>query len=110
MRKQTAVYWPPEGTFDDYGVPQLGVAREIACRWDDQAEEFVDSEGTRYVSRAKVYVPESEDVKIGGVLFLGELADLTDVTPKENNDAYEVRRVDKNPNLKASETLVTAVL
>lgn len=116
MLKQNAVYWPPESSesagddFDNYGQPQVSLSPvQITCRWEDVTEEFIDITGTRQLSRAKVYV--SQDVEVGGILMLGVLADIVDATNiKENSNAWEIRRFEKLPNLKATEYLRTAVL
>lgn len=115
MRKQKAVYWPLQSSdsagdaFDDYGQPQWDGPIEIDCRWEDVIEEFIDASGTQQSSNAKVYV--DRDVDVGGVLMLGELTDITDENnPKENDGAWEIRRFDKLPNMKATEFLRTAYL
>ncbi len=115
MRKQTAVYWAPGSEesggadFDEYGKPLYASPVEIDCRWEDVAEEFIDAKGTLATSRAIVYV--DRDVRVGGVLMLGTLEtgmDLDDA--KQNEGAWEIRRFDKLPNLKATEYLRTAYL
>jgi len=115
MLRQTAVYWPPESIetggddFDDFGQALVSTGYEIEVRWVDVTEEFIDSNGTRQLSRAKVYV--SEDVEVGGILMLGEEADITDLVDiKENEGAWEIRRFEKQPNFKATEFLRTAFL
>lgn len=115
MLKQTAVYWPPGSTdsdgddFDDFGVPIVTTPLEISVRWEDIAEEFIDSEGTRQISRSRIYV--DRDVEIGGILMLGELTDITDaVNIKENDGAWEIRQFEKLPNLRQTETLRTVFL
>jgi len=115
MLRQTAVYWPPQSSdnsgehFDNYGVPQVSAPIEIDCRWEDVVEEFVTSDGTQQLSNAKVYV--DRDLSVGGILMLGEIADITDPTNiKDNDGAWEIRRFDKLPNFKASEFLRTAFL
>jgi hypothetical protein len=113
--KQKAVYWPPgsEATggrdFDDYGRPMYTTAIEIDCRWDDTTEAILLPNGEQVMSRAIVIV--DREVKNGGVLWLGNLVDVTDVVnPKKNDGAFEIRRVDKNPDIDANETLVRAYL
>ena len=115
MRKQTAVYWAPESEesagddFDDFGLPQVTIGVEISVRWEDRTEEFIDAEGMRQLSNAIVYV--DQDVIIGGILMLGELTDITDaVNIKENDGAWEIRRFDKLPIIRATEFLRTAYL
>jgi len=56
-----------------------------------------------------VYV--ESDVRVGGLLMLGELADVTDSdNPRNNMDAHEIRAFFKAPNLRATEYLRKAVL
>lgn len=110
-----AVYWPLASSdsggiaYDDYGQPILTDPIEISCRWEDVSEEFIDKKGTRQISHAKVY--PDQDVDVGGILMLGTEDDITDsVNIKENDDAWEIKRFDKLPNLKATEFLRTAFL
>ena len=121
MRRQEAIYWPPSKV-DDYGQPVTGTLVELVLdgtnnyrvRWEDKVEEFMDANGTTQRSMAVVYVPklpDGSDVKPGGFLWLGKRGDLADETdPNANEGAFEVKRVDKLPNLKATQTLRTAYL
>jgi len=121
MRKQNAVYWPP-AVPDDFGRPGYGSLVELTLaddvnsrvRWEDKAEQFLDAQGTTQISNAVVFVPvllDGSEVVVGGFLWLGDRADLTDeADPRNNEGAFEVRRVDKLPNLKATEFLRTAYL
>ncbi len=116
MRKQTCVYWALLGAdsagvvnYDDYGQPQHTDPVEITVRWESVTVEFLDAQGTRQLSNAVVY--SGEDLDLGGVLMLGELTDITDEDiPKENDDAWEIRRFDKLPNLRNTEILRTCYL
>jgi len=114
MRKQIAVHWALASAesggiaHDDYGQPVLTDPVEIECRWEAKSEEFVAANGTKTTSRAVVYV--DRDVDVGGVLMLGELTDVTDVDAKENEGAWEIKRFDRIPNLKATEYLRIAYL
>ena len=105
MLKQTAVYWPlGSAGYDNYGQPIPATPIEIRCRWEDVNEEYISSSGTREVSRAKVFV--DRDVDVGGVLMLGMLTDVDDVNnPKANEGAWEIKRFDKIPTLKADQFL-----
>lgn len=113
---QTAVYWGPgsEETggfdYDDYGKPQYTDPVEVDCRWDNITEEMIMGDGTRDFSVAQVIVATS--VSVRGVLFLGELTDLTDAdNPKNNEGAYEIRRVSITPSVNdGDEFLVVAYL
>ncbi len=108
MRKQTAVYWALSSV-NTYGENQYAAPVEIACRWEDVSVEFLDNDGSTQMSRARVYV--DRDVIIGSVLMLGVIADITDeVNIKENAGAWEIRKFDNLPNLKATEFLKTAML
>ncbi len=115
MRKQTAVYWAMAASesagedFDDHGQPQWASPVEIKCRWEDVSKEFVDPKGTTRVSRSIVYA--DRDLVVGGVLMLGELTDVDEEeNVLENDGAWEIRRFDKIPNLKATEFLRMAYL
>jgi len=115
MLKQTAVYWAPAENdtggvaVDDYGQPLYADPAELSCRWEDANEEFLSPDGQRRLSRAVVYV--ESDVRVGGLLMLGELADVTDSdNPRNNMDAHEIRAFFKAPNLRATEYLRKAVL
>lgn len=121
MRRQNAIYWPP-GLPDDFGrvvpgrlVPLTLVAGvNSRVRWEDRVEEFLGAEGTAQHSNAVVYVPAlpgGDEVELGGWLWLGDQNDLTSESdPSANPGAYEVRRVDKLPTLKATESLRTVYL
>lgn len=116
MRKQKAVWWPLQtiesagDDADNYGQPLVSLDPiEIDVRWEDVSEEFIDETDTVQMSRARVYV--DRDVEVGGILMLGELTDITDANnPKENDNAWEIRRFEKLPNLKNTEFLRTVFL
>ena len=108
MRKQDAVYWP-FSSIDEFGAKVVGDPVEIKCRWESTGEEFLDSEGEIKISNAVVYV--DRDAYIGGILMLGDKDDITDpIDIKENEGAWEIRRFDNIPNIKASEFLKIAYL
>lgn len=110
MRRQTAVWWPEASTEQDrFGQPQVTTPVQISVRWEDISEEFIDSNNTRQLSNARVYV--DRDVSVGGILMLGKLTDITDaVNPKENVNAWEIRRFEKLPNINNTEQLRTVFL
>ena len=108
MRRQNAVYWP-YSSVNEFGVKVVGSPVAIKCRWEDKSEEFLDSNGEIQISNAVVYV--DRDTPIGGILMLGTISNITDaVDIKENEGAFEIRRFDNLPNLKAKEYLKTAYL
>lgn len=112
---QTAVYWPPESTesagdaFNNYGQPQVSLPSEVSVRWTDKNEEFISLQGTSLISRAVVLV--DQDVEVGGILMLGEMVDLnSSLDIKDNDNAWEIKRVDKIPDIDAEDFLVKAYL
>ena len=110
MLKQKAGYWELTSLgFDNYGQPIPSTPVEIDCRWEDVGEEFIDDKGTTQLSIARVYV--DRDMEVGGVLMLGELSSGVDEdNPKENENAWEIRRFEKLPTLKATQFLRTVYL
>ena len=108
MLKQTGVYWAPSD-LDVYGKPTWDAPVEISVRWEDVVVEFMDPEGEIKLSTARVYV--SQDVLVKGVLLLSSLTSSVDEDdPKANEGAYEIRRSEKLPNLRATEFLRTTYL
>ena len=115
MLKQTCVYWAlasgVEVSYDDYGQPIVTIADsvELSCRWEDVQEEYIAPDGTKQLSRSKVYV--ESDVVLGGILMLGTKSDITDaVNIKENVGAWEIMAYGKLPNFRATEFLRTVYL
>ena len=109
MRKQTAVYWAQAAARDDDGQLTFAAPVEIDCRWDDEAQEFIDSEGRKVVSRSIVYVDRV--MIVGDMLYLGTLASLSGETdPRNVATAYKIRGWARNPDIKANEFLLTAKL
>jgi hypothetical protein len=106
IRKQKAVYWPPS-SYDAYGQPAMGTAVQITCRWEDVSEQFLDGQGQEQTSNSRVYV--SQDVALGGYLWLGLLASKP-TNPKTDSNAWEIRKFENLPNFKATEFLKTAML
>lgn len=106
MRKQEAIYWK-RLTPDQYGKYSFDSPVEISCRWEDKASEFLDSTGQKQVSRSIVYVDRV--ISVGDRLMRGEMDSNTPADPL-TADSFEVRRFDQEPNLKATEFLLTAYL
>ena len=121
MRKQNAIYWPP-ATVDDFGYPTFNRLVALTAtgsinscvRWEGSVQEFLGVDGTMCASNAVVYVPalpDGSEIAVGGYLWLGDRMDLEDeATPTNNVGAYEIKRVDKLPTLKATEFLRTVYL
>lgn len=111
MRVQKAVFWAKSDP-DRHGVVSFLAPVEIDCRWEDTSEEYLDAEGNRSTSRAKVYV--DRDMERLGALRLGLISAVISQTapfdPFENTNTYEIRRFDKLPTLDGDEFLRTAFL
>lgn len=107
MRKQTAVLWV-RGSPDTYGNFSFASPVEISCRWEDVAQEFLDAQGEKQMSRAVVYADRV--LKPGDRLMRGEIDSNTPENPLDTSDAFEVRRFENTPNLRATEFLKTAYL
>lgn len=107
MRKQKAVWWEAMGS-NQFGVPGFAQPVEVDCRWEDTIEEFLDAEGNRQLSRSIVYVDRV--MRVTDRLFLGTIEDLDSgvTTPPEN--AFAIRKFDRLPNLRNTQTLLTAYL
>jgi hypothetical protein len=95
-----AVYWEPAGTTDDFGQNAWIAPREIRCRIERKAQEFLGPEGREEVSKAKILV--LEDLRLGGMLTLDtELANITDAAvPKNNPDTWEIRSINDSDSIK----------
>lgn len=106
--KQTCVYWEPNAV-DDFGGASYLSPIELSCRWDDLIQEIIGQTEDKVISKASVMV--SQDVKVGGVLFLGTLDDVTDfIDPKQNENTGEIISFARIPNFKATEFVRTAYL
>lgn len=106
VQVQTCVYWAPANAdsaglaFDNYGQPLYSDPVEKLCRWEDVAQIFVSPSGTEETSKSVVMV---DDVAIGGLLLLGTLDDVTDLSdPRNNAGAWEIRQREKIYNLRGS--------
>lgn len=111
MRRQYACYWPPAAEDDGYGNPTYGQVKEIKVRWEDSTEQVLSSVGQLQAVKSKVYCGKDDGVVETGVLWLGKKAALTSETePFANPKAGRIFRVDKLPDVKAKDTLVTAYL
>jgi|SRR6185503_9148913 len=107
MRKQKAVWWR-RTVVDAYGSYSFAGPIEIAVRWDDAAVEFLDPLGEKQTSRSVVYTDRV--MTPGDRLMLGELDSETPDNPLSITTTFEIRRFDRTPNLRATETLFTAYL
>lgn len=106
---QTAVYWgSPEP--DGYGGYTYDIPVEIAVRWDDVTEKYVNTQGQESVSSAKVMT--NAEVEFGGWLFLGELAGMT-AAQKANpilvEGAYPIQKIERTPLFRSSTDFVKQI-
>ena len=102
---QTATYWAPLGN-DGFGARQMASPVLIRCRWQESAQLFRDSTGREVASSVVVYPAES--VEMRGYLCLGDQSYIED--PRDLEGAYEIRQVQKSPNLRNTEELHKAYL
>ena len=110
--KMRAAYWEPEAP-DDQGNRTFAEPVEIKCRWEERVQEFTGTNNEAMLSNAVVYV--DRDVLLLGVLKLLEAGDtlsgLTSTTdPFANDKAWEIKRFDKLPTIKATQFVRTAFL
>ena len=108
MRKQSAVWWERTGT-DDGGDPTFATPIQIACRWVDEHEEFIDPKGTRRISDSIVNV--DREMTVGDLLRLGDFEfNLIRDNPFDNTGVGEIKQFTNLPNLRNTESLLTAML
>ncbi|MGD9163061.1 MAG: hypothetical protein PVG39_31945 [Desulfobacteraceae bacterium] len=93
---QTAVYWgnpQPDG----YGGETFDTPVEINCRWEDKEELSRQDIARDFISKSEILL--TQDVNVGGWLYLGELTDLDSNpdNPREIEGAYIIGRFDKVP-------------
>ena len=101
--KQAAVWWTSSGV-DEFGQPAYGSPEEIVCRWEVVNEEFIDPNGDREVSKAKLMV--DRDIEVKDILLLADLDSLVDEdVPRDNDGAWEVRGFKKTTNFKGTKFL-----
>lgn len=107
---QDAVYWAP-GAPDGYGGRTYATPAELKCRWEDTARRARGPDGEEFITTAVVWV--DEDLALGGLLYLGTLADLTDseeADPQPVGGALAVRQFEKIPDLRGSVFVRRALL
>ena len=98
-KRDTVVYWgnPTAGAG---AVISFDAPVEIGCMWKEKIEMLRDKSGREIISRASVYV--TQDLDENGMLFHGELCDLTTAQqgdPRKVDAAYEIKMFLKTPSL-----------
>lgn len=118
-RRQVAVYWEPSSVPNNEGQVGFLAPVELIVRWEDVTQEAIDEKGNVFQSRSVVAVPI--DVKLLGVLWLSTkkkgytpgtaIAELTSTSdPFANSNAFEIRKFDKIPTLRANAFYREAIL
>lgn len=102
--RQTATYWAPLGT-DMFGKVTYAKPITLPVRWEDKAELFRDKLGQEVTSKARVFL--ASDIDLDGYLFLG-ISAVTD--PLSLDKAFEIRQVNRTPDLRNLKTLYVAFL
>lgn len=95
-RKQKAVLWAASTASTSIGRKKVTAAIEIDVRWENSQSDGLDADGETIKFDATVQV--YQDVAVGSLLWLGELADWTATT----GGLFEVQTVGKIPNLKST--------
>lgn len=107
---QTAVYWG-NPVNDGQGGRTFDDPVEIAVRWEQKQELFIDAAGQEARSSAVVYL--AQDVVLGGFLYLGTLDDISsaeEADPMIVSNAYAIRNFQSIGNVKATTFLRRAWL
>jgi hypothetical protein len=107
--KQTCIYWGSPVN-DGYGGKDFTDPIEILCRWEDKVQLIRLDDGSEISSRAIVYV--LQDVDIEGMMFLGELTDLSSAEegdPISVDGAYVIKKFEKSPSLGSTTEFVRKV-
>ena len=113
--KQTCIYWSSPNE-DGYGGQVWATPIEIACRWEDKEQLIRQDDGIEISSRAIVYV--LQDVDLEGMMYLGTLDDLYDISessagalsnPKEFDKTYVIKKFEKSPALGSTTDFVRKV-
>jgi hypothetical protein len=92
-RHQAAVLWAANGT-DTNGEPRVDSPVEIQVRWQNRRLESRGPETTSVSHDAVAVV--AQDVVVGSIMWLGELADL----PSPTSNLFRVVEFQSVPDLK----------
>ncbi len=103
---QKATWWS-RGAADGYGGYSFSAPKVISVRWEDKAVQIMSPTGEAKISRTIVWVKESDKVKVGDYLYLGE---STEKDPTKLDDAYEVQEVRRTPSVDGTKTEVRCFL
>lgn len=94
---QTAVYWASP-VMDGEGRYTFDSPEEISVRWVQKQVKFINERGEEELSQAVVML--EDDVVVGGYLYLGTEASLSDETdPLKVSSAYAIKGYTKTPSV-----------
>ena len=108
--QQTVVYWA-NPVNDGFGHFTFDAPVERKCRWENKEQVVNDDKGKGLIYRSIIYL--TEDVDTDGLLWLGELADLTptqQANPHEIPDIMVIKRFEKTPSIYFDSNLRKAFL
>jgi len=103
QRNQTAVYWAPAAA-DGFGGRTYGTPSEIAVRWENRQEVYIDKEAREARSLAVVYPDRA--LVTEGLLYLGTLLSLNsgeEADPFSIDGIQEIKSVQSSPAVKGAE-------
>lgn len=99
ITNDTAVYWPTPVPAAD-GSNTFGSPIEIRCFWEATTNLILEIDSKEIQAQARVHVVI--DLAEQGMLFHGELSDLTNPQqsdPRKAPRAYEIKKFIKTPSL-----------
>ena len=107
--KQDGVYWAPLPSDPDnlYNERLYDDPIDLKVRWEDEQQEIILSDDSKATSKARIMC--DQPVELGGVLFLGDTSELTDLDDPFNNDkAWKIIKIETTPNVRAKKALYEA--
>ena len=107
MLKQTAVYWEYITT-DQYGKGTFKAPVEIKVRWEDEQEEIVLPDHTKYMTMSHLYTDRT--LVLRSNILLGLLSDFNLSLTPQLLRAFPVVKVCETPDVKARKALREAYL
>jgi hypothetical protein len=107
LRTRNAVWWRRDGS-DGYGNMKFDDPVEVACRWDDINEMYLNEDGESKVSKSIVIVDRA--MTIGDYLMLGDLDSTVLDNPLEETGAQEIKSFSATPDIRDTAMYYEAVL
>lgn len=103
MLRQDAVWWAQSQdsdgrpVHDEHGQLLYDDPVAVRVRWEDIREEYIASNGSKEISRSKIFV--AVDMKPGDYLMLGELDSSIAEDPRDEEQAFDIKSWNKVPTL-----------